>query len=69
LFPAIRAQSAAAELPPSNITLALSHYHGDRVANATVRRFHRFVQNGDRDVILAPREEPQPTAAAAGDRS
>jgi glyoxylase-like metal-dependent hydrolase (beta-lactamase superfamily II) len=49
--------------------MALSHYHGDHVASASLFAGSTcIVQDGDRDVILGPRKEPQPTAAAAGDR-
>jgi glyoxylase-like metal-dependent hydrolase (beta-lactamase superfamily II) len=52
-------QLAAIGYTPADITyLALSHFHGDHVANA--RLFARstwIVQKGDRDPILAPRPE------------
>jgi N-acyl homoserine lactone hydrolase len=50
-------QLAAIGYTPTDITyLALSHYHGDHVANAS--QFGKstwIVQKGDRDAILAPR--------------
>src|SRR6516164_149123 len=50
-------QLAAIGYTPANIThMALSHYHGDHVANA--KEFAGatwIVQKGDRDAILAPR--------------
>jgi glyoxylase-like metal-dependent hydrolase (beta-lactamase superfamily II) len=50
-------QLAAIGCTPANITyLALSHYHGDHVANASLfARSTWIVQKGDRDPILAPR--------------
>jgi len=50
-------QLAAIGYTPANITyLALSHYHGDHVANASLfARSTWIVQKGDRDPILAPR--------------
>jgi glyoxylase-like metal-dependent hydrolase (beta-lactamase superfamily II) len=50
-------QLAAIGYTPANITyLALSHYHGDHVANAALfARSTWIVQKGDRDAILAPR--------------
>jgi N-acyl homoserine lactone hydrolase len=50
-------QLAAIGYTPPNITyLALSHYHGDHVANAALfARSTWIVQKGDRDAILAPR--------------
>jgi hypothetical protein len=45
--------------------MALSHYHGDHVANASPFAGSTCIaQNSDRDVILGPRKEPQPTARA-----
>jgi N-acyl homoserine lactone hydrolase len=57
-------QLAAIGYTPANITyMALSHYHGDHVANASLFAGSTWiVQKGDRDPILAPR----PTGAAAG---
>ena len=50
-------QLAAIGYTPADITyLALSHYHGDHVANAGLfARSTWIVQKGDRDPILAPR--------------
>jgi glyoxylase-like metal-dependent hydrolase (beta-lactamase superfamily II) len=50
-------QLAAIGYTPANITyLALSHYHGDHVANAAQFAGSTWiVQKGDRDAILAPR--------------
>ena len=50
-------QLAAIGYTPANITyLALSHYHGDHVANASLfARSTWIVQKGDREPILAPR--------------
>jgi glyoxylase-like metal-dependent hydrolase (beta-lactamase superfamily II) len=50
-------QLAAIGYPPANITyMALSHYHGDHVANASLFAGSTWiVQKGDRDAILAPR--------------
>src|SRR5271169_6126687 len=50
-------QLAAIGYTPADITyLALSHYHGDHVANASLfARSTWIVQKGDRDPILAPR--------------
>ena len=50
-------QLAAIGYTPANITyLALSHYHGDHVANASLFAGSTWiVQKGDRDPILAPR--------------
>jgi glyoxylase-like metal-dependent hydrolase (beta-lactamase superfamily II) len=50
-------QLAAIGYTPSNITyMALSHYHGDHVANASLFAGSTWiVQKGDRDVILGPR--------------
>ncbi len=52
-------QLAAIGYTPANITyMALSHYHGDHVANASqFARSTWIVQKGDRDPILAPRPE------------
>ncbi len=56
-------QLAAIGYTPSDITyLALSHYHGDHVANASLfARSTWIVQKGDRDPILAPRPAGQPS--------
>jgi N-acyl homoserine lactone hydrolase len=50
-------QLAAIGYAPANITyLALSHFHGDHVANASqFAKSTWIVQKGDRDAILAPR--------------
>ena len=50
-------QLAALGYTPANITyMALSHYHGDHVANANLFAGSTWiVQKGDRDPILAPR--------------
>jgi glyoxylase-like metal-dependent hydrolase (beta-lactamase superfamily II) len=50
-------QLAAIGYTPANITyLALSHYHGDHVANASLFAGSTWiVQKADRDPILAPR--------------
>jgi glyoxylase-like metal-dependent hydrolase (beta-lactamase superfamily II) len=50
-------QLAALGYTPADITyLALSHYHGDHVANASqFAKSTWIVQKGDRDAILAPR--------------
>lgn len=50
-------QLAAIGYTPANITyLALSHYHADHVANASLFAGSTWiVQKADRDVILAPR--------------
>src|SRR4249919_3132814 len=52
-------QLAAIGYTPADITyLALSHFHGDHVANASLfPRSTWIVQKGDRDPILAPRPE------------
>jgi N-acyl homoserine lactone hydrolase len=58
-------QLAAIGYMPANITyLALSHYHADHVANASLFAGSTWiVQKGDRDPILAPRPT---TPSAAG---
>src|ERR1700741_4382713 len=59
-------QLAALGYTPANITyLALSHYHGDHVANASLFAGSTWiVQRGDRDVNLATRPtEPRQGAA------
>src|SRR5215467_6993602 len=50
-------QLAAIGYTPANITyMALSHYHGDHVANASLFAGSTWiVQKGDREPILAPR--------------
>jgi N-acyl homoserine lactone hydrolase len=50
-------QLAAIGYTPADITyLALSHYHGDHVANASLfAKSTWIVQKGDRDPIVAPR--------------
>jgi N-acyl homoserine lactone hydrolase len=50
-------QLAAIGYTPADITyLALSHYHGDHVANASLfAKSTWIVQRGDRDPIIAPR--------------
>lgn len=60
-------QLAAIGYTPANITyLALSHYHADHVANASLFAGSTWiVQKGDRDVILAPR----PSGPAATGRA
>src|SRR6266853_994139 len=56
-------QLAAIGYTPADITyLALSHYHRDHVANASLfARSTWIVQKGDRDPILAPRPPGQPS--------
>ena len=63
-------QLAAIGYSPVNITyLALSHYHGDHVANASLFASSTWiVQKGDRDAILAPRPA-EPRAAACPTRN
>jgi N-acyl homoserine lactone hydrolase len=56
-------QLAAIGYTPADITyLALSHYHGDHVANASLFAGSTWiVQKGDRDAIFGPRPtEPRP---------
>jgi N-acyl homoserine lactone hydrolase len=52
-------QLAAIGYTPKDITyLALSHYHGDHVANASLFASSTWiVQQGDRDAIFAPRQD------------
>ena len=52
-------QLAAIGYTPKDITyLALSHYHGDHVANANLFAGSTWiVQQGDRDAIFAPRQD------------
>src|ERR1700676_5224176 len=54
---------------PDNITyLALSHYHLDHVANASLFAGSTWiVQKGDRDPILAPRPAEQPATGRVAD--
>src|SRR3984893_5613130 len=54
-------QLAAIGYPPPNIIyMALSHYHGDHVANASLFAGSTWiVRKGDRDPILAPRPAEQ----------
>jgi glyoxylase-like metal-dependent hydrolase (beta-lactamase superfamily II) len=56
-------QLAAIGYTPADVTyLALSHYHGDHVANASLFANSTWiVQKGDRDPILAPRPAGQPS--------
>ena len=62
-------QLAAIGYKPADITyMALSHYHGDHVANAGLFAGSTWiVQKGDRDPILAPRPDPQPAVGRVGD--
>jgi len=62
-------QLAAIGYIPANITyLALSHYHADHVANASLFAGSTWiVQQGDRDRILAPRPAVRPAAGAVPD--
>src|SRR5437899_6682253 len=62
-------QLAAIGYTPADITyMALSHYHGDPVANANLFAGSTWiVQKGDRDPILAPRPNPPPAAGAVPD--
>jgi N-acyl homoserine lactone hydrolase len=59
-------QLAAIGYTPADITyLALSHYHGDHVANANAFAGSTWiVQQGDRDAIFAPRPANQPRLGA-----
>jgi N-acyl homoserine lactone hydrolase len=61
-------QLAAIGYTPADITyLALSHYHGDHVANANAFAGSTWiVQQGDRDAIFGPRD-PQKRMGAVGD--
>jgi N-acyl homoserine lactone hydrolase len=61
-------QLAAIGYTPSDITyLALSHYHGDHVANASLFAGSTWiVQEGDRKAIFAPRPEKQQKLGAVG---
>src|SRR5882762_1892216 len=62
-------QLAAIGYTPANITyLALSHYHADHVANASLFAGSTWiVQQGDRDRILAPRPAVRPAVGAVPD--
>jgi glyoxylase-like metal-dependent hydrolase (beta-lactamase superfamily II) len=62
-------QLAALGYTPANITyMALSHYHGDHVANASLFAGSTWiVQKGDRDPILAPRPTEQPATGRVPD--
>src|SRR5690242_6081932 len=59
-------QLAAIGYTPADITyLALSHYHGDHVANANAFAGSTWiVQQGDRDAIFGPRPEANPRLGA-----
>ena len=59
-------QLAAIGYTPADITyLALSHYHGDHVANASLFAGSTWiVQQGDRDAIFAPRSNEKKLGAA-----
>jgi N-acyl homoserine lactone hydrolase len=61
-------QLAAIGYTPADITyLALSHYHGDHVANANAFAGSTWiVQQGDRDAIFGPRD-PEKKMGAVGD--
>src|SRR5215470_9142775 len=60
-------QLAAIGYTPADITfLALSHYHGDHVANANAFAASTWiVQKGDRDAIFGPRPDNPPRLGAA----
>jgi glyoxylase-like metal-dependent hydrolase (beta-lactamase superfamily II) len=62
-------QLAAIGYTPADITyLALSHYHGDHVANAAAFAGSTWiVQQGDRDAIFAPRPAIQPRLGGVPD--
>src|SRR5438067_6578057 len=62
-------QLAAIGYTPANITyLALSHYHGDHDANASLFAGSTWiVQKGDRDPILAPRPATPPATGSVPD--
>jgi N-acyl homoserine lactone hydrolase len=62
-------QLAAIGYAPADITyLALSHYHGDHVANASSFAGSTWiVQKGDRDAIFAPRSAEPPRPGAVPD--
>jgi glyoxylase-like metal-dependent hydrolase (beta-lactamase superfamily II) len=61
-------QLAAIGYTPADITyLALSHYHGDHVANANAFASSTWiVQQGDYDAIFAPRRDTQKKLGAVG---
>jgi glyoxylase-like metal-dependent hydrolase (beta-lactamase superfamily II) len=61
-------QLAAIGYRPADITyLALSHYHGDHVANANAFAGSTWiVQKGDRDAIFAPRADTKGKLGAVG---
>ena len=62
-------QLAAIGYTPADITyLALSHYHGDHVANANAFAGSTWiVQKGDRDAIFAPRADTGKKLGAVAD--
>lgn len=62
-------QLAAIGYTPKDITyLALSHYHGDHVANANAFAGSTWiVQKGDRDAIFAPRQDNGKKLGGVGD--
>ena len=62
-------QLAAIGYTPGNITyMALSHYHADHVANASLFAGSTWiVQKGDRDQILAPRPAVSPAVGRVPD--
>jgi N-acyl homoserine lactone hydrolase len=62
-------QLAAIGYTPADITyLALSHYHGDHVANANLFAGSTWiVQQGDRDAIFAPRQDTGKKLGGVGD--
>src|ERR1700733_11108208 len=62
-------QLAALGYTPANITyMALSHYHGDHVANANLFAGSTWiVQKADRDAILAPRPVEPPRMGRVAD--
>ncbi len=64
-------QLAAIGYTPAGITyLALSHYHGDHVANANAFAGSTWiVQKPDRDAIFAPRQDNTKKLGAVGDAS
>ena len=64
-------QLAAIGYTPADITyLALSHYHGDHVANANAFAGSTWiVQKGDYDAIVAPRPANPPRLGAVADPS
>ena len=64
-------QLAAIGYTPADITyLALSHYHGDHVANANAFSGSTWiVQKGDHDAIFAPRVDTQKKLGSVADAS